>query len=201
MMSAKLLAGLPLSVAAILVPLAPMPAMAHCDTLDGPVVTEARVALETGDVTRSLKWVGPEYEGEVRAAFDHALQVRKLSDPARELADTFFFETLVRIHRAGEGAPYSGLKPMGAEHPAESAADAALASGTVDGLTGRIADHASDGVRRRFAAVLEKRKHADDSVEAGRAYVSAYVDYVHYVLGLHTAIEAAGHHDQPHSGH
>ncbi len=169
---------------------------AHCDTLDGPVVSEARVALETGDVTPLLKWVSADHEGEIRSAFNHALEVRKISDSARELADRFFFETLVRIHRAGEGAPYTGLKPAGDAHTAEAIADKALAAGTVDDLAQKIAEHSASGVRKRFAAVVEARKHADDSVEAGRAYVSSYVEYVHYVLGVHTAVAGTGGHGQ-----
>jgi hypothetical protein len=83
---------------------------AHCDTLSGPVVLTAKAALEKGDVTPVLKWVKKEDEKEIREAFARTLAVRKQSTDARELADTYFFETLVRIHRAGEGAPYTGLK-------------------------------------------------------------------------------------------
>jgi len=177
-------------------------ARAHCDTMDGPVVTEARAALEAGDVTPLLKWVGPEYEDEIRAVFGHVLEVRALGDSAREIADRFLFETLVRIHRAGEGAPYTGLKPAGDSHTAEAAADRALADGAVDDLAARIAGHASAGVRERFTAVAEAREHADDSVEAGRAYVAAYVDYVHYVLALHNAVGGtSGHGHAPGEGH
>ena len=41
-------------------------------------------------------------EGEIKKAFDRARAVRKLNPQAKELADMYFFETLVRIHRAGE---------------------------------------------------------------------------------------------------
>ena len=84
------------------------------DTLDGPVVATARIALEQGDATPVLKWVSSEYEEEVKTVFAHALAVRELSPQAREMADSYFFETLVRIHREGESAPYTGLKPAGA---------------------------------------------------------------------------------------
>jgi Family of unknown function (DUF6448) len=89
-------------------------AFGHCDTLDGPVIGLARKALEAGNVNLVLPWVRAEDERELRRAFEHALAVRKLGAEACELADTHFFETLVRIHRASEGAPYTGLKPAGA---------------------------------------------------------------------------------------
>ena len=74
---------------------------AHCDTLDGPVVKEAQLALEKGDVTGLLKWVRKEHEQEIRDAFARSLAVRVKGKEARELADRYFFETLVRVHRAG----------------------------------------------------------------------------------------------------
>src|SRR5512145_18046 len=93
--------------------LVPRAAIAHCDTLDGPVVKDARAALDSKDVTAVLKWVRQDKEAEIREAFQHALGVRALGSEARALADRFFFETLVRVHREGEGAPYTGLKPAG----------------------------------------------------------------------------------------
>ncbi|MBI4915875.1 MAG: hypothetical protein HY825_08505 [Acidobacteria bacterium] len=164
------------------------PAAAHCDTLDGPVVVDARAALERGDVTPVLKWVQPADEAEIRAAFDRTVAVRGLSPEARALADTYFFETLVRVHRAGEGAPFTGLKPAGGEvDPGIAAADRALASGSVDALVKAMSAHVADGIGQRFARVVETGKHAAHGVAAGREYVAAYVDYVHYVERLHVA--------------
>jgi hypothetical protein len=169
--------------------IAPAAAEAHCDSLDGPVITEARAALEVGDVTPVLKWVSQDYEAEIRAAFDHVAEVRKLGGQARSLADRFFFETLVRIHRAVEGAPYTGLKPEGSGlYVVEAAADEALAAGSVDQLATKIGERAAAGVRERFTLATTAKQHADENVKAGREYVEAYVDYVHYVLGVHNAI-------------
>ncbi len=172
----------------------PRPAAAHCDTLAGPVVADARRALQSGDPTPVLKWVKPENEAVILDAFARALSVRAQGPEARELADQFFFETLVRIHRAGEGAPYTGLKPAEAVDPVTVESDRALASGDADALAAAIEQGISRGVRQRFARVLEAKKHASDSVEAGRAYVEAYVEFTHYVERLHTAAGATGEH-------
>lgn len=166
----------------------PPRAEAHCDTLDGPVVTDAKAALGSRDLTPVLKWVKKEHEGEVREAFEKALEVRAKGPAARKLADRYFFETLVRVHRAGEGAPYTGLKPAGTDPGvAIREADKALASGSVDPVVEMVAGEVATGVRERFAHALEAKRHADESVEAGREFVEAYVVFIHYVEHLHDA--------------
>lgn len=173
--------------------LASVPASAHCDTMKGPVVATAKLALKTGDVTPVLKWVKKEHEAEIRAAFAHTLKVRALGPEASELADNYFFETLVRVHRMGENAPYTGLSAEDPE-PAIEAADKALASGSVDELVRMVTEKVAAGIRERFARVRETRIHADKSVEAGREYVEAYVLFTHFVERLHVdATGSVGH--------
>ncbi len=180
---------------AVLAVASPQLAFAHCDTMDGPVIHDARLALEQKDVTPVLKWIKPDNEAEIKAAFAKTLTVRRQGADARDLADRYFFETLVRVHRAGEGAPYTGLKPAGTEvGPAIEAADKALETGSLGETVKLVTDDAAVGIRKRFALVRKKKQHAGDSVEAGREFVAAYVDYVHYVEGLHRAAEGAGAH-------
>jgi hypothetical protein len=167
---------------------------AHCDTLDGPVISDARIALDKGDVTPVLKWVKKDAEPEIRAAYEAALKEKGKGAEAKEKADMKFFETLVRVHRTGEGASFSGLKPAGSVEPIIAKADKALEDGSVDGLTGAMTKHLTNGVKERFDRVSEKKKHMNDSVEAGREYVEAYVEYVHYVEGIHRAVEGKGAH-------
>ena len=169
---------------------------AHCDTLDGPVVETARKALASGDVTPLLKWVAADDEQMIRTAFQKTLEVRKLGTQARDLADMYFFETLVRIHRAGEGAPYIGLKSGTSVDPAVALADKALESGSVDKLVNTLIDDTAKGIRERFHRALEAKKHADESVAAGREFVESYVIFTHYVEGLHTIIKGASEHHE-----
>jgi hypothetical protein len=159
---------------------------AHCDTMSGPVVMTAKTALEKGDVTPVLKWVKKENEAEIREAFTKTLNARKMGLDAKEVADMYFFETLVRLHRAGEGAPYTGLKPAGTDlGPTVTGADKALENGSVDDLVKLVTDAVSAGIHERFVHAMEKKKHVDESVETGREYVEAYVTYVHYVERLY----------------
>jgi len=179
----------------------PVISAAHCDTLDGPVVKAARIALEKGDVTPVLKWVKKEQEKEIQEAFKKTLSVRTKGPEAKELADMYFFETLVRFHRAGEGASFTGLKPAGAVEPIVAEADKALETGSVDTLTTEMSKHLTNGVKERFDRVLEKKKHMNESVDAGREYVEAYVEYVHYIESLHKAVvNKDGHHHEGSEG-
>ena len=166
------------------------PARAHCDTLDGPVVLDAKAALQKGDVTPVLKWVRSDDEEKIRAAFAKTLKVRGLGDDARDLADHHLFETLVRIHRAGEGVAYTGLKPAGTVDPGIAAADKALDKGSADQLAAELGERVAAGLRERLAKVVAAKRHADESVQAGRAYVAAYVEYIHYVEAVHALASA-----------
>lgn len=179
-------------VLGLVVFLQPVIAFAHCDALDGPVVQAARAALAAGDVSKVLRWVEPAREAEVKAAFTRTLQVRKLGGDAQALADTWFFETLVRIHRAGEGAGFDGLKPAGHIEPVIAMVDGTLDKGAIDPLLSAVTNHVKKGLVERFERARGAKAHADESVEAGRRYVAAYVEYMHYVEGLHRAASAAG---------
>jgi Family of unknown function (DUF6448) len=163
-------------------------ASAHCDGLDGPVVKAAQRALQTGDLNQVLIWVRPQDEDEIKKAFKETLAVRELSPDAQALVDRYFFETLVRIHRAGENAPYSGLKPAGRDlGPAIPAADKALEIGSDEALIELLTDKVREGIRNHFKEVAEKKKFAPNDVTAGREYVEAYVIYIHYVEELYEA--------------
>ena len=179
----------------------PVAANAHCDTMDGPVVMAAKKALEKGEVTPVLKWVKKEDEEIIRAAFKKTLLVRSKGPEAKELADMYFFETVVRLHRAGEGEPYTGIKPAGTElEPAIVAADKALESGSVEALMKLVTEEMTKGIRERFAHALAAQKHAEQSVEAGREFVAAYVEFMHYVERLHLDAKSNASHQGESNG-
>ena len=184
-----------LALPALAAILAPAMASAHCDALDGPVVKAARQALESGDPALVLIWVQEKDTPEIQAAFARAIAVRGLGVEARELADLYFFETVVRVHRAGEGAAYTGLKPAGLDPgPAISAADAAIATGSAEALARLLAAAVQSGLREQFDAVVHA-KHAAKAgdIAAGRRFVAAYVSFIHYAERLHEAASTAAH--------
>ena len=185
-----------LAVAATLTLGVPLAGSAHCDTLGGPVVASGRTALETGNPAHALAWVKARDEGEVQTAFRQALQARDSGGEGRAAAERRFLETLVRVHRRGEGAPFTGLKPAGdGVGEAVRAADEALHAGSTRAVGDRLAAAIRAGVEQRFAPV--SRPMPVDDVAAGRAWVAAYVEYVHYVEALEKLAQG---HERAHDG-
>jgi len=193
----SLLAAAALSLSAVI----PTPALAHCDALDGPVVVEARGALEDGDIDPLLKWIAEKDEAEVRQAFERARTVRELGEEAREVADQFFYETLVRLHRASEGEGFTGLKPVGTTVDAAlRLSDQALESGDASIVVEPITEHVREGLAERFEKAVEAKAHAMHSTEAGREFVAAYVELVHYAKAIHEMASGHGVHGAHNTG-
>jgi phosphotransacetylase len=169
-------------------------ARAHCDTFDGPVIEAAQRALDEGNLNYVLIWVQKENEPEIKRVFDQTMTVRKLNPAANALADRYFFETLVRVHRAGEGATFTGLKPTGDDlGPAIPAADKALRDGKSAELIQLLRSAIDENVQRHFEAALKKRDFDKNDVEAGRRFVKAYVEYVHCVEALYQQATQPAH--------
>lgn len=174
--------------------LAAGPASAHCDGEDGPVIKAAQQALDTGNVNRVLIWVQTADHAQIKDAFRKTLDVRQLSPAAKKLADYTFFETLVRVHRAGEGAPYTGIKPAGRDlGPAVVAGDKALETGAVKPLAELLTQAVHKSVGGQFKDVIAKKNFKLDDVAAGQAYVKAYVGYIHAVERIYEATEGSAH--------
>jgi hypothetical protein len=173
------------------------PVVAHCDSMDGPVVKDAQRALSDKNVGPVLKWVREEDEESIRKAFEMALAVRGESQAAMIVADRYFFDTLVRIHRVSEGEGFTGIKPAGSVDPAIAAVDHALADGNIDLLAGKIAASVRQAIQERFIEAHDKRQVADNSITQGREYVDAYVQLTHFVESLnHLVSHGASHKHQ-----
>jgi hypothetical protein len=139
--------------------------------MDEPIIKTAQKALETGDVKLVLAWIQKKDEAELKQAFKKTREVRKLNPIAKELANRYFLETFVRLHRAGEGTPYTGIKPAGSElGPAVKAADKALESWSVDNLLELMTETVVHGIREHYERASTLKKHTGHSVEAGREF-------------------------------
>jgi hypothetical protein len=165
---------------------------AHCDGLDGPVVKAAKKTLETENVNLVLIWVQKEFEVEIKNAFQKTLVVRKLSQESKEMADMYFFETLVRLHRLGEGAPYTGLKPAGRDlGPAIPLADKSIEDKSAKELLQLLTDNVHKGLHQYFQNVTSKKDYNPNDVDAGREFIESYVVFVHYVERIYESTQIA----------
>lgn len=169
----------------------------HCDSMDGPVVKAAIKALDAGNVNLILPYVPREGEQEVIKAFEKVVRVRKGDAVAREVADLYFFETVVRIHRAGEGAPFTGLKPAGLDlGPVIPAAEKAIETGSAGELINLLCDTVREEVKHRFDRVMHLKKHAEGSVDEAREYVGAMLGLQVWSHSLYECAKA-----EPHAAH
>ena len=170
---------------------------AHCDSVEGPVVKASQKALETGNINYVLIWVQANDEKEIKNFFERVLHVRKLGDEAKELADMYFFETVVRVHRMGEGVGYTGLKPAGYQ-PEEGieAADIAIEKNNVSEILAHLEESQHSKVKEYFTDLQSKRNYDVNDLQAGREYVESYVHFIHYVEALFNGVSGHDQHNQ-----
>lgn len=171
---------------------------AHCDSYDGPVIKDAEKALETNNINLVLKWVSEEQENEITPLFQKLCKLRNGDKEVYEIVKKHFFETLVRLHRETEGAPYTGLKPAGTTKQIIQMTDKTIIENNVEDFLLKLNNHIDKVVREKYEKVSRLNMVKDDSVEKGREFVAAYVDYTHTVEAIHDIIE---HNGGSHAGH
>lgn len=157
---------------------------AHCDTMDGPLIADARKAMGQNNVNYVLKWVSAANESEIRDAFNLVMKVKGISPEAKELSEKYFFDTLVRIHRAGEGEPFTGVKPSGT--PIDDkvlAADKSIEIGNLSPLKNMVSKDILQELTKRFKKVMSLKNFDVNNVAAGREYIEAYVQFFKFAEG------------------
>lgn len=172
---------------------------AHCDTMDGPLIKDAKIAVEKNNISYVLKWIQPQDENEFQNAFLLAMKVRILSPDATVLADKYFFETLVRFHRSGEGVPFTGVKPAGT--PIDErilAADQSIETGNLSPLKELVPKELIPELEKRFIKVMSLKDYEVNNIDAGRAYIESYVQFFKFAEGEeenHNVVHQEGSHE------
>lgn len=168
---------------------------AHCDTMEGPLITDAKKAISMNNVNIVLKWVPAASEAEIKNAFSQIMKVRVLNDDAKDIADKYFFDTLVRIHRTGEGVAFTGVKPVGVPIDEKvKAADKSIEVGSLTPLKGLVAKDDMPELKERFEKVMSLKNFDVNNVDAGRKYIEAYVEFFKFAEGEAAhASEGCGH--------
>ncbi len=167
-------------------------ASAHCDTMDGPTASDGKKALRTGNINYAYKWIPMSFEHELLEVFELSRKVRDFGPDAQQLAERFFLENLIRIHRAGEGAPFEGLKPSGVPIDEKvAAADKSIEIGNLSPLERLISHEELHALEEKFQRVIALKDYDINDIAAARNYVEAYVSFFK---------QAEGHdHDLHHS--
>lgn len=173
----------------LMVLLFPLNASAHCDSYDGPVIQDALKALEENQVELVYKWISEAQEEEISALFKKTYEFKQKDQEIYQLLEKHFLETLVRLHREGEGAPYTGLKPAGSTKQIITLTDQALLEKDLPTLLKRLNTHIAKVVQEKYDTVAALWEVKDESPEKGRAYVAAYVDYTHTIEAIHAPLE------------
>lgn len=151
----------------------------HCDTMDGPVVSACKKALEMVNVNYVLPFVPKIVEKELRISFDKTIRARKLGEDAAEVADLWFFETAVRLHREGEGASYTGLKPAGLDWgPVVPMAEKNIKTGNPTETIEFLKSVLETEMRKKFDKVMSLKNYDVDDVDAAREYTEAMLNFV-----------------------
>lgn len=166
-----------------------IPAFAHCDSYDGPAIKDAIKALETHNVNLVLKWITPQQEKEIIPLFNKTYALKSGDKEVYNIVEKHFFETLVRLHRETEGAPYTGLKPAGTTKQIIQLSDQAIESNNVEYLLDRLNTHIGKVIKEKYEKVAALDKFKNDSPEKGREFVEAYVDYTHTIEAIHDIID------------
>ena len=170
------------------------PASAHCDSFDGPALKDAARALETNNVDLILKWISVDMEAEVVPLFHKTYSLRNGDPEVYEIVKKHFYETLVRLHREMEGAPFTGLKAAGTTAPITVMSDKALQTGDFDSLLKALNKHVNAQLQEQYEKVAALYKVKDNSAEEGRKFVAAYVDYTHSIEAVHDILSGEGGH-------
>jgi hypothetical protein len=166
----------------------------HCDSLDGPVVRAARRALEVANVDLVLPFVPETAEVEVRDVFAKVMLALGAAPASRDVAERYFFETVVRLHRAGEGAPFTGLKPAGLDvGPVVPVAEKAIEAGTAASLEDVLVGALRAELAHRFAELRRLAPGASGTVEETRAWVRASLGLQVWANALYHAMHATAH--------
>ena len=161
-----------------------------CDTMDGPVVTAAELALEMENINYVIPYVKKKFERELRDAFDRAIIVRELSGEAAEVADYWFFETAVRLHMLGDGKSYTGIKHSGLNRgPMITKTEEAIEIGDNTVLKEFLMNLIEESFENQFEEIMSKKEYDLNDVDAARDYITSVLEFIRFTHDLYNNIE------------
>lgn len=159
------------------------------------MVKAAREALERGDVNLILPYAPKTAEPELKQAFEKTVKARTLEGETKELADRWFFETAVRLHREGEGAPYTGLKPAGLDvGPVLPRAEKAIEEEDANELVRFLSKTVEEEIRKRMDKIITTKHFEPNDVDMAREHTEAVLDLELFSHHVYTFMTTGGGH-------
>ena len=165
----------------------------HCDTESGPVIKAAKQAIKTGNVNYILIWVQKDDSEKIIEVFNKTILNIKKDPTNQENYEKELFTTLLKVHREGEGAEFSGIKDDNTVLKPIKMADSAIDDGSIKEVSKMVTNHIERVITEKFTELEHARQFDVNDVEAGREYVRKYVEFMHLIEGLHNLVSDQGH--------
>jgi glutaredoxin len=162
----------------------------YCETRNGPAIRAAKRALETGNVNYVLIWVPEESEKKLKNLFEKTFCEYKARKDGADITIDWYLETVNRLHKLGENRQYACIKTAGLdESPVILIAEKAIETGDAKEAIRFIPKACEDDFRYRFQHVLDKKNYDVNNLSAGRAFVTAFIDFIVYLHDMYISVQ------------
>ncbi|MFW9973020.1 MAG: DUF6448 family protein, partial [Candidatus Odinarchaeota archaeon] len=156
----------------------------------------AKEALSEKNINLILPWVPEEAEEELEKIFKKTLTIREKGKESAELADLWFFENAVRLHRIGEGKGFTGLKPAGLDWgPIVPRADKAIENKNPNEVIDFLKNTIEDKLKEKFQYIMALINYDKNDVKNARKYVHAILDFTLFSNHLYKFLIAGKSHE------
>lgn len=146
---------------------------------NGPVMRAAKMALETGNVDYILIWVPEESANTLKNLLEKTCCERTTRRKARNHSVEWYMQTINRLHSEYFRPHDLNISTKTAEERRTILqVEKACETGNFDEIATVMQVTSDEEIRRRFNEVLDKSDYDVDNIAAGRAYVSAFTDFI-----------------------
>jgi hypothetical protein len=152
---------------------------------NGPVMRAAKMALETGNADHILIWVPEESENTLKNLLEKTCCERTTQRKARNHSIEWYLQTINRLHSEyyrPHDLNISTKTPE--ERKTILLVERACETGNFDEIATVMQITSDEEIRQRFNDVLNKSNYDMDNIAAGRAYVSAFTDFIACINSL-----------------
>lgn len=149
---------------------------------NGPVMSAAKKALETGKAHHILIWIPEASENTLKNLLEKACCERRIQTDGYDHIIDWYFATVRRFHSVGYGPRNLNISLKTLEEKTIiSLVERACESGNFEEIAMVIPDIPAGELRQQFNDVMKKRNYDVENIAAGRVYVSEFTDFIAFV--------------------